>query len=419
MTTEAGWAIIRILVATLTAACIGRPSSLSPSHRAAHVRPGITVLLEDSIALVRGKRIALLTNRTGVDAHGASDIDLLAHSPARLVLLFSPEHGIRGAEDRMFIASGVDSATGLPVVSLFGRAAVAPPDSLLAGLDALVIDLQDVGTRTWTYVGSMLYAMRAAAGQHVPVIVLDRPNPLTGAHVDGPILDSAVASLDVAYALYPMPLRHGLTMGELARFYNDTLALHATLHVMPADGWRRELWFDETHLPWVRPSPNLPSPESELLYPALVAFEGSNLSVGRGTDDAFQQLGAPWLDAARAVAALDGLGLAGVRFRATTFVPVHPTDGKYSGRRVPAVRVEVTDRDRVQVGRVSGALLWAVARANADSLRLDTLAFDVRFGRGALRRALIAGGDPDAILDRELPAVIAFERRTRRFRLYH
>jgi uncharacterized protein YbbC (DUF1343 family) len=375
-------------------------------------------LLQDSLGLVQGKRIALLTNQTGIDEHGVSDIDRLAHTPGvRLVALCSPEHGVRGTVDRQFVENGTDSATGLPVYSLYGAAALAPPDSLLARIDVLVIDLQDVGTRTWTYVGSMVYALRAAAAAHVAVVVLDRPNPITGTRVQGPLLDSALPSR--AYALYPMPLRHGLTMGELALFYNDVLALHTTLHVVPARGWRRSAWFEDTGLPWVRPSPNLPSLTSVLLYPALVPFEGSNLSVGRGTPRAFEQLGAPWLDAQGMVVALDKLSLRGVRFAVDSFTPVAPTDGKYSGRPLPAVRIAVTDRDRLDVGRLGAALLWATARVAGDSLRLDTLAVDLRLGNGAVRRALVAGADPNRVADREAHAIAAFERRARRYWLYH
>lgn len=417
MTTKTG----RAILAFVATACIGHgPGDDPPPQRhGSRVRPGITVLLQDSMALVRGKRIALITNQTGVNERGVSDIDLLARADVHLIRIFSPEHGLRGREDRMFVSNGVDSSTGLPVYSLYGKTVLAPPDSLLADLDFLVFDLQDVGTRTWTYVGTLIKAMRAAAHAHVPVIVLDRPNPLTGVHVQGAILDSAIADTAVPYALYPMPLRHGLTMGELARIYNDTLSLHAALHVIPARGWRRELWWDETHLPFVPPSPNLPSLESELTYPALVPFESTNLSVGRGTPKAFQQLGAPWLDAPQVLQTLSGLSLAGVRFHATEFEPDHPSDGKYAGRRLKAIFVEVTDRDRLDVGRVGAALLWAVARVNRDSLRVDTLGFDLRFGNPALRASLMQGVDPDAVLDRTIPTDLAFERRSRRFWLYH
>jgi uncharacterized protein YbbC (DUF1343 family) len=384
----------------------------------ARVLPGITVLLQDSLGLVQGKRVALLTNQTGIDEHGVSDIDLLAHAPGvRLVALCSPEHGIRGTVDRQFLASGTDSATGLPVYSLYGASVLAPPDSLLARIDVLVIDLQDVGTRTWTYVGSVVAALRAGAARHVSMVVLDRPNPLTGIRVQGPVLDSLLPSRP--YALYPMPLRHGLTMGELARFYDDVLGLHAELHVVPVRGWHRGMWFEDTGLPWVRPSPNLPTLTSVLLYPAIVPFEGSNVSVGRGTDRAFQQVGAPWLDARATVVALRGLSLRGVSFQETHFTPVSPTDGKFPGATVPAVLLTVTDRDNLDVGRLAAALLWAIARTGGDSLHLDTLAVDLRLGSGAVRRALVGGADPNRVARDEAAGDTRFEARARRYWLYH
>jgi uncharacterized protein YbbC (DUF1343 family) len=309
---------------------------------------------------------------------------------------------------------------------LYGETVMAPPDSVLRRVDVLVVDLQDVGTRTWTYVASMVYALRAAARVGVPVIVLDRPNPLTGVRVEGPVLDSALANPDddeptrraAPFALGPIPLRHGLTMGELAQYYNDVLGLKAKLHVIPARGWRREMWFNETGLPWVQPSPNLPSLNSVLLYPALVAFEGSNLSVGRGTPDAFQQIGAPWLDARRVVTALTERGVAGVRFDVDSFTPNAPSDGKYAGRRVPGVRIVVFDREQVQTSRVAATLLWAVARVSRDSLRLDTAAFDRRFGSPTARTALLRGDDPDVVVNRLRKAVSAWEKRARRYMLY-
>lgn len=396
------------------------------------VRPGIEVLLDDSVQLVRGKRIGLLTNQTGVDRAGTSDIDLLAHdaratrAQVRLLALFSPEHGIRGTEDRENVESGVDARTGLRIHSLYTTATISPPDSLLRGLDVLVLDLQDIGTRTWTYVGNLVYSLRAARRAGIRLVVLDRPAPLTGDHVDGPMLDSALANPDEpgpsragqAYALYPFPLRHGMTMGEMARFYNRELAIDADLVVVPMRGWRRAMWFDKTGLPWRRPSPNLPTLESALVYSALVAFEGSNLSVGRGTDAPFTWFGAPWLDARRVVEALRERGVHGVRFGAERRTPRAPGDGKYDGRSVPGVRITVTDRDRVHTGRLAAAILWAVARTGGDSLRLDGRAFDLRFGAPDARRALLRGEDPDGVIDRSLAAVNDFRVHARPYLLY-
>lgn len=394
------------------------------------VRPGITVLIEDSLRLIEGRRIALLTNQTGVDAKGTSDIELLRGERARranvqLVRLFSPEHGIRGTEDRTGLADGVDARSGLKVHSLYGRETVPPPDSLLRDLDALVFDLQDIGTRTWTYVGVMVYAMRAAARVGIPFIVLDRPNPL-GGRAEAPLLDSALAYAGdpapgrsgQAYALYPAPLRHGMTMGELARMFAAELSIPVTLQVVPMTGWRRTMWWDETGLPWIVPSPAMVSPASALTYPALVPFEGTNLSVGRGTALPFQQLGAPWLDARRVAELLTDRGFAGVRFEAGRFTPESPTDGKFGGRSVPSVRIIVEDRDRAQMGRVGAALLWAVDQVNGDSLRVNARTWDLRFGSSAGREALLGSGDPDEVIDRMQGEVVEFHRRMRAYHIY-
>jgi uncharacterized protein YbbC (DUF1343 family) len=419
-----------LLMASVGWGCMSRTATtVGPSPSA--VRPGITVLLEDSIALIRGKRIALLTNQTGVDATGHSDIELLRDARAKgagvtLVRLFSPEHGIRGTEDREHIASGIDERSGLAVHSLYTSATIAPPDSLTADLDALVYDLQDIGTRTWTYVGAMIYAMHAAARRHIPIIVLDRPNPITGEHVDGPMLDTGLSNPEEptaqrpgkAYALYPFPLRHGMTMGELALFYNDVLHIGAALHVVPAAGWRRSMWFDETGLPWVRPSPNLPTLTSALVYPSLVAFEGSNVSVGRGTSDAFQRFGAPWMDAPRVARMLNARRLAGVRFDVDPFTPQNAGDSKYNGQRIPGIRIAITDRNAVRSGHVSAAILWALVRAHPDSLKIRDRTFDERFGSTAVREAIVRGMDPDRAMELQRGPVERFEAAARRYLLY-
>lgn len=403
-----------------------------PSRGNRRVRPGITVLLEDSVRLVSGKRVALITNHTGLDERSRRTIDLL-HSDerakranVRLVRLFAPEHGARGTEDRSNLSDDRDERTGLVVHSLYQRSTIPPPDSLLKDVDVLVVDLQDIGTRTWTYVGVMLYAMRAGARNDIPVLVLDRPNPITGARVEGALLDSALANAEEpapgrpanGFALYPVPLRHGLTMGELARMFKEELKLTTRLTVVPMQNWRRSMWYDETGLPWVRPSPNMPNITSALIYPALVPFESSNLSVGRGTQEPFQRIGASWLRADTVARLLEDLSLSGVRFRAERFTPNAPGDNKYAGRAIPGVRIEVTDRALVQPARVGAALLWAVSRLHRDSLRLSTPGFDLRMGSARVREAILAGGDPDAVMDRLLPAILAYEQEVRRYHLY-
>lgn len=396
------------------------------------VLPGISVLMDDSIKLIAGKRVALITNQTGVDEKGRRSIDLLAsddraaRAGVRLVRLFSPEHGVSGTADTPNLADETDAKTGLVVYSLYQRTTIAPPDSLLKGVDVLVVDLQDIGTRTWTYVGVMLYAMRAGERNSIPVLVLDRPNPISGSRTEGALLDSALANPNESsptrsangFALYPMPLRHGLTMGELARLFHAQLKLGTRLTVVPMRNWRRQMWFDDTSLPWVKPSPNMPNLTSAILYPALVPFEASNVSVGRGTNEPFQRFGASWLRADTVVALLEDLSLTGVRFRADRYTPSDPGDKKFAGQNIPGIRIEVTDRDLVQPSRVGAAILWALSRVHRDSLRITTKGFDERMGSALLREAILGGADPDAVMDRQLPAVVAFERDARRIHLY-
>jgi len=340
------------------------------------VLPGIDVLLRDSLGLVQGLRIGLITNQSGVTAGGVSTIDRLAHAPlVRLVALFAPEHGIRGAAaPGASVPDTVDAATGLPIYSLYG-ASRAPTPAQLAGLDELVVDLQDVGARPYTYVSTTILAMRAAAAAHKRVLVLDRPDPI-GCAIQGPVLDTTYASF---IGMLPVPLRHGMTLGELARFANARLRVGADLVVVPVRGWRRCEWFDRTGLPWVPPSPNLPDLESAAWYPGTVLLEATNLSVGRGTDAPFRQVGAPWMDAgqvARIMARRWHLALDTV-----SFTPRASGDGKYDGERVSGVRFPRFDRSNGDAVRDVLRLLAAVAALQPDRLRVDTLGLARRLGR--------------------------------------
>jgi uncharacterized protein YbbC (DUF1343 family) len=425
-----------IPIAGLLAAtgCTVTSHRLDPADELAaeRVKPGISVLLSDSMQLIRGKRIALLTNQTGVDDKGRSDIDLLTSDRVKkekvtLIKLFSPEHGIRGTEDKEEIGNSIDAKTRIPIISLYGAGTQAPADSSFANIDAFVFDLQDIGTRTWTYVGAMIYSMRTAKRTGKLMIVLDRPNPITGFYVEGPVLDSALANPNdpapgkpgQAYALYPMPLRHGMTMGEMALFFNDVLNIHANLKVVAMRNWRRELWFDRTDLPWVKPSPNMPTLQSAMLYPALVPFEGSNLSVGRGTPIAFQIIGAPWLKAEETVKLLRDREARGVRFVVEDYTPVNPGDNKFGGQKIPGIRIYVTNRNEMQPSRVGAMLLWAINKTSGADLKLNDRTFDLRMGAPRVREALMRGDDPQAVIDREYKAAFDFREQTRRYLLYN
>ncbi len=397
----------------------------------ATVRPGISVLMSDSLHLIRGKRVALLTNQSGIDERGVSDIDRLVDATAKaagvqLVALFAPEHGIRGTEDRTNLASEMDAKTGVVIHSLYGRTTTAPPDSTLRGVDVLLIDLQDLGARPWTYPASMLYTLRAASRNRIPVLLLDRPNPIGGMIVEGPMVDSALTNAEddtpqrhaQPTSIFPIPLRHGLTLGEQARFYNAALGLGAQLTVIPASGWTRERWFDATGLPWVRPSPNMPSITSAAFYAGMVILEPTNLSVGRGTDSSFQHFGAPWLNANAVLARLTAMGLPGVTFREMSFTPLKPGDSKYGGRRCEGIGMRITDRRAFRSTLTAAAIIWAVSREHPKQLTVQAVGFDRTFGGPGLRDALLAGDLPGEVLARHDARVAAFQGRVAPFLLY-
>src|SRR5713226_5801968 len=407
-----------------------RPHSLSlvlglacAGPAAAQVRPGIEVLLSDSIALVTGKRVALLTNQTGVDRLGRRDIDLLRGAPGvRLTLILSPEHGLEGAVDRPGLPDAVDPASGLPIYSLYGGTPL-PNIAALDSVDLVLVDLQDVGARYYTYPVTAVLLMAEAARRGKPLVVLDRPNPIGGQAVQGNLASAAHAIERIGDAL-PVPMRHGMTLGELLELANDVQRLHARLIVVPAAGWRRAMYADDTGLPWVRPSPNLPDLESALHYPGTCLFEGTNLSVGRGTAFAFQVIGAPWVDTGAVLPRLRGggrwaqEGLNGVELSGVAFIPHGPTDGKYDGVEVRGIRLHVTDRRRYDPTRAAALVLAAIRAAQPDSLRFDAARFD-RLAQGAeLRRAILADRTADAIW-REWDGPLARFRRLRaRYLLY-
>ncbi|NOT08026.1 MAG: DUF1343 domain-containing protein [Gemmatimonadales bacterium] len=365
-----------------------------PPRAAPRVRPGIEVLLGDSTALVRGRRVGLVSNHAGVDAAGVSDVDLLLRGQVRLVALFSPEHGFRGAADPgEAVASTTDSATGLPIYSLYGRTS-APTDTMLAGIDLMLVDLPDVGARYFTYLSTTIEVMKVAARLGKIVVVLDRPNPIGGL-VQGNLLDPAYRSFVGAL---PMPMRHGLTLGELARLANTELSIGADLRIVPVAGWDRSRALDETGLPFLPPSPNLKDLESLFHYPGTCLFEATSLSVGRGTDAPFRQVGAPWLDVARVLAALPRDRLPGVRFEAVAFTPTSPGDGKYGGIPVRGIRLILTDR-RIYDPTLTAVVLWSVIQAtHPDSIGVRAAALDRLAGGPALRQALAAGQDPFEIV---------------------
>jgi uncharacterized protein YbbC (DUF1343 family) len=393
----------------------------SPGHGAvqavsaqSRVRPGIDVLLTDSLQLVRNRTVGLVTNQTGVDAEGVSDITRLRAAGIELVALFSPEHGFRGAADPgAAVASSKDSATGLPIYSLYGRTS-APTDEMMRGIDVMIVDLQDAGARYYTYLATTVEVMRAAGRRGIPVIVLDRPNPIGGL-VQGNVLDPAFSS---PVGLIAVPMRHGMTLGELARVARSDLAISVSLTVVPVEGWRRMVFLDQTSLPFIPPSPNLRSVESLFHYPGLCLFEGTNLSVGRGSERPFEQIGAPWLDTAKVLAEMRRAGLPGVELLSVRFTPVKPGDGKFPDTTLAGIQLRVTDRSRYDPTATTVHLLAAIQRLQPDSLRWITAHFDRLAGGTDLRVAVQAGMSPRDILSRWKKGVDQFRTRRARFLLY-
>jgi uncharacterized protein YbbC (DUF1343 family) len=358
------------------------------------VRLGIEVLLGDSAHLVRDRRVGLVTNQSGIDASGVSDVVRLQAAGVRLVALFSPEHGFRGAADPgAAVASSVDSATGLPIYSLYGRTS-APTDEMLAGIDVLLIDLQDAGARYYTYITTTVDVMKAAAGKGIPVIVLDRPDPIGGV-VQGNVLEEAHIS---AVGRVRVPMRHGLTLGELARLARADLGIGGSLIVVPVAGWRRTMALDQTGLPFVPPSPNLRTLESLFHYPGTCLFEGTNLSVGRGSEAPFEQVGAPWLDTTAVLAALRKAGLPGVRARGIAFTPRRPGDGKYADTLLLGIRLEVTDRGTYDPTVTAVHLLAAIRSRHPAEFGWIPRHFDRLAGTTRLREEIEGGADPAVIV---------------------
>jgi len=376
------------------AAFTGRDFGPSAASAPAPARPvpvvsGLDALRAEGFAPLQGKRVGLVTNHTGRARDGAAAIDLLhAARDVSLVALFSPEHGIRGVLDAA-VPSSTDEQTGLPIHSLYGETR-RPTAGMLQGIDVLVIDIQDIGARIYTYITTMAYVMEEAAKAGVPVLVLDRPNPINGFQIEGPPLDAAMVGFTGYFAR--MPLRHAMTLGELARMFNAENRIGAALTVVPMKNWARDQWFDETGLSWINPSPNMRNLTEATLYPGIGAFEGTNISVGRGTDTPFEQIGAPWIDGVQLADALNARHLPGIRFYPVRFTPA---SSKYAGEPCQGVFMIVTDRTGlrpVRTGLEIAAMLHKLYGAQFQ-LELAERLFGSREGIARIR----AGEDPAAI----------------------
>ena len=397
--------------ALVLAAMLGLPSLASGQT---HVEYGVDRLSSAFPKVLEGKRVGLITNHTGHDRLRTPTIDLLAgRKDMKLVALFAPEHGIRGVATGR-IEFEKDEKTGLPVHSLFG-ATQKPTAQMLDSVDALVFDIQDVGVRQYTYISTLGLAMQAAAEKKIPIVVLDRPNPIGGEIIEGNVREDGLESF---VGLYPIASRYGMTPGELAGMYNDFWKIGSDLHVVKMSGWKRDLWMDKTDLPWTGPSPNLPVFEGVIHYPGTVFFEGTNVSEGRGSEAPFELIGAPYIHAKELADSMNALKLPGVRFVSQSY-PIKPTGRKYGGQTIHGVRLHVTDRQTYRPIATSMRLMamirklhpndfqWRSSRRGADSV--ETFSLDRLTGSTRIRKAiesdtldeLLAEWDKDAEKFRE------------------
>ncbi len=398
--------IIRILLAAASCATASAPAIAQTSGS---VRPGLEVFLADVPTQLRGKRVGLIANHAAVDRSRRLAIDLIAaHRDLKLVALFAAEHGIRGdAEAGAKIADGRDPKTGVPIVSLYLAEDRGPTPQMLEHVDVLLYDLPEVGGRTWTYVSTMALSMQAAAQKKIPFVVLDRPNPIGGEIVEGGLLDPRFKSF---VGMYPIPARHGMTVGELATFFNRQFGIGVELIVARVENWGRSQWFVDAGLPWVNPSPNLRSPAALNHYPGSVYFEGTNLTEGRGTERPFEQIGAPWLDAPAVAKVMNAMELPGIRFEPISMA-VSATAAKYPGQTIPAIRFVITDRQAYRPVRTSLLLIDAIRRRHPREFSWGK-SIDRLTGSDKVRRAVEGGRLPSLLEEWDREAAAFRESRT-------
>jgi uncharacterized protein YbbC (DUF1343 family) len=376
------------------------------------VQTGLDRLVHEQMELLQGKRVGLVTHPAAVLPTLTGAVDALLRAGVRLTTLFGPEHGLDGsAADGTLVSDAVDPDTGLPIYSLYGEVKEPTPE-MLARVDLLVFDMQDVGVRFYTFMSTLFYVLRGAARAGKPVVVLDRPNPINGLTLEGPLVLSGFESF---VGVVPVPIRHGLTLGEMARWMNGEHNLGADLSVVTIQGWQRAMWFDETGLPWVPTSPAMPHLSTATLYPGLCLLEGTNLSAGRGTALPFEVCGAPWIDGHALAERLNALMLTGVRARATCFVP---SSDRFAGEMCSGVQLHVTDRNALRPVALGLHLIAALCELCPDEFTWRTSHFDRLIGSDQVRLALERGESVEQIVQSWSETLAEFEQQRTAHLLY-
>ena len=398
-----------IIAAALSMASSPAHATKKHSSRPGRVQTGLDVLEAEKFAPLRGKHVGLITNHTGLDSQERSIAEVLSKATGfQLVALFSPEHGLAGRNDER-ISSSKDPSTGLPIYSLYGET-LRPTDEMLKGIDALVFDVQDAGVRFYTYTVTMAYCMEEAAKRNIAFFVLDRPNPIGGEIVEGPVLDADKTNF-IGY--FPMPVRYGLTIGELAQLFNGENHIGADLHVIAMKNWHRNYFFESTGIKWIPPSPNLRTPKGSVLYPGIEILQNAGVSVGRGTQTPFEEFGAPWMDGDSVAAALNERHLSGLHFTGQPFIPV---SGLYSGQRCGGVAARITDRYKVRAMTMGLEIAVVLQKLYPKQFEFEKLLGLV--GNADTIQQLQSGTAPEKIVASWAPSLAAFDQIRRKYFLY-
>ncbi len=389
------------------------------------VKFGLDVLMKSKLDLLKGKRVGVITNQTGVDSKGTHIIDLLYQAPAvELVAIFAPEHGIRGdMEGGYQIDNQKDTKTGVPILSIYGQTRKPIPE-MLQDIDVLIFDIQDVGTRFYTYISTMSLCMEAAAENNIAFMVMDRPNPITGTIVEGPVLEEEYKSF---VGIHPIALRHGMTVGELARMFNEegwlTDGVKAKLTVIKIKNWKRENWYGDLGLKWIKPSPNMPSPTTALLYPGMGLLESCNISEGRGTNKPFENIGAPWLDQVTITKILNEAKILGIKIDTTSFIPVDmpgaAMNPKFEGQRCNGLLLTITEPQRFPSVEFGIHLICAIKAIHPDKFAWKSPQSPLRmFGNDETPQAIDQGKPPEEIFGSWHSKVEPFKKTRDNYLLY-
>lgn len=418
------WHIVAVFVVLLmaslpVAAASDRGESNNVQDSQESFSTGVEVLLDEELDQLKGKNVGLITNPTGVDQELNSIVDTLHNHPdVNLVSLYGPEHGVRGSEQAGgYVEFYIDERTGLPVYSLYGETRKPTPE-MLEGVDVLLFDIQDVGTRYYTYIYTMAYAMEAAAENDIEFIVLDRPNPIGGVNVEGPVLEPDYSSF---VGLYPIPLRHGMTVGELALLFNEEFDIGADLSVIQMNGWDRWMNYDDTPLEWVLPSPNMPTLDTAVVYPGAALIEGTNVSEGRGTTKPFELIGAPFINGTDLAEELNNAGLSGVQFRSAYFTPQF---SKHAGELSGGIQIHITDSSAYQPVETGLTIVKTIHDMYPDDFEFraenseGVSFFDNLIGNGWVRAEIENGTSVEAIIDNWQEGLEDFKDVRRDYLLY-